>query len=285
MGVLDSDPAALNQWCLYGAEISFRGKVMGGVPKDPKIIESWLRSKAGITDTEELLQALRRTALEMGLEVRPGMTYQQLMDLTAKYAEKKQTQGFKRDAEGGLYIESRQLKAMLKEGTNVLFAGERWGVTKKGPKNYLTERVFVFPSQLFLGVHEPTGVDMMIGHHSGPQGPQSTLGYGEYVLNGRFDFTILALNDAISHEQWVKLWSFAQLNGLGAKRSASYGTFDLTRWDRLGPPSQDMFEEIMEADRQMLKDQPIPDAVAELQEMTTVATADLTQQLVDSAAR
>src|SRR5262245_29947626 len=177
MGVFDDHPAVLNQWCLYDTKIQWVGKLMGGIPMDPKVIEGWLRSKAGIKDEEELRQALLRTAYETGLDVSEGTTYEQLVELTSKVANARQTQGFKRSADDGqLYIESRQVKAMLREATNILFGGERWGRTQKGPKGYLAERVFVFPSVLKLDATEPRDVDSSIGHITGPQGPRSTLG-------------------------------------------------------------------------------------------------------------
>jgi len=258
MGVFDSHPAFLKQWCIYDVELEWVGKLMGGVPKDTKIIEGWLRSKAGISDTEELRQAMLRTAYEIGLEVTEDMTYEQLVEVTSKVASAKQTQGFKIDKKSGqIYIESRQVKAMLRESTNILFGGERWGVTKKGPKSYLAERVFVFPNMLLLGKTEPDDVDLSIGHITGPQGPRSTIGYTEYVVQPRIKLTVLVLNDSITDDQWAQLWGLAQHEGLGARRSAGHGVFQVMRWDRIGTPTAAQYQEIIDADRQMLRDLPL----------------------------
>jgi hypothetical protein len=132
-----------------------------------------------------------------------------------------------------LYIESRQVKAMLKESTNVVFAGERWGVTRKGAKAFVAERVFVQPDKLWLGVQEPSGVELMVAHLTGPKGPRSAIGYHEYVQGAVLCCEILALRDCLRPEQWRDIWLHAQENGLGAKRSQGFGRVDLEQWERL----------------------------------------------------
>jgi hypothetical protein len=260
MGVFDDNPAFLNQWCLYGASIEWVGKVMGGVPMDARIIEGWLRTKMGISDREELRQAMLRTAYEVGLDVSENMSYEQLVELTSKVASARQTQGFKvAHDDGQLYLESRQVKAMLRESTNILFAGDRWGKTKKGPRAYLAERVFVFPSILKLGVTEPDGVDLSIGHLTGPGGPRATIGYTQFVMAPKIDCQVMVLEDAIDPDHWARIWGAGQFEGLGARRSAGHGVFEVTRWDRLGTPTAEQYKAIIAADKLLLRDQPIPD--------------------------
>jgi hypothetical protein len=151
----------------------FRDKLIGGVPKDPRLIEGWLRARAGLEDAQEIRQAMLRTLGELGVEVQEDLTFEQLEQASAALAARKQTTGSKL-GEHGLYVEARQIKAMLKESTNVLFGGERWGSTRKGPRSFVAERVFVEPDKLWLGVDEPSGVELMIGHLWGPGGAQHT---------------------------------------------------------------------------------------------------------------
>ena len=66
-GVLDEQSQLFAR---YAAQITLRDKLLGGVPKDPKLIEGWLRAKAGIEDGQELRRALQRTLAELGLDTR-----------------------------------------------------------------------------------------------------------------------------------------------------------------------------------------------------------------------
>jgi len=216
----------------YRAQLTFRSKLLGGIPKDPKIIEGWLRSKAGISSEEEVRQAMLRTLVELGAEVRPDMTFEELQEASKHLAAVKQTNGFKRDTDG-LYIEDRQIKAMIKESVNILYAGERWGKTKKGPRNFTAERVFVSPERIHLGKADPDGVEMMIIHASGPTGPIHSLSYSEYVEQPVITFDVMVTKDEIAHENWPEIWLHAEENGLGANRSQSFGRFDVTGWEQL----------------------------------------------------
>lgn len=210
---------------------------MGGTPKDPKLIEGWLRAKAGITDdTGELRVALLRTLGELGADVNPDMSFEELEAASEKLAGVKETTGFKRGTYG-LYIEARQIKAAMKESTNILYAGEKWGATKKGPRSFLAERVFVTPDTTWLGRTEPDGIEMVVGHVSGPQGPRSTLGYHEYTRQSEIVFDVLVTRDSIEQGWWADLWEHMQENGLGALRSQGYGKFDIWAWDQIPPTS------------------------------------------------
>lgn len=227
MGIFDKTAGVFTT---YHAEIVIRDRIMGGTPKSPKMIEGWLRSKAGISDEEEIRRAMLRTLLEIGADVTPDMGYDELVAASEALAASQGTNGFKQD-ENGLYIESRTIKAMLKEVTNILYAGDRWGKTKKGPRSFLAERVFVNPDRVYLGVDQPSGVELFIGHTSGPKGPQSNLTYVEYVTSPRLEFDVMVTEDAIDHDHWPEIWVQAQEIGLGALRSQGFGRFDIEVWE------------------------------------------------------
>jgi len=222
-------------WTVYRARLAFRDKVIGGIPKDPKLIEGWLRNKAGIEDPQEMRLAMLRTLAEVG-----GGTSDSAFDgddiaqAASALVSQKRTTGFKIGLDG-LYVESRQVKAMLKESTNIVFAGERWGPTRKAAKAFFAERVFINPDKLTLGVVEPTGVEMVVGHLSGPTGPRSTLGNYEYVEQPSLEFRVMVLRDCIAAEQWRAIWCHAQENGFGTLRSQGYGRFDVVQWECLTP--------------------------------------------------
>lgn len=246
MGIFDTQ--ATDMFAAYAARIRFRDRLMGGVPKNPKIIEGWLRSKAGIEQEEEIRRATLRTLLELGADVTPDMSFEELERASEALAASRQTNGFK-VGEQGLYLESRTVKAMLKESVNILYpsGAVKWGRYQranqknqttteaggKSPKSYVAERVFVNPDRLWLGRTEPDGVEMFIGHVMGPRGPQSTLTYHEYVEGAVIDLTVMVLRDEVRAEHWPEIWVHAQENGLGALRSQGFGRFDIERWERI----------------------------------------------------
>lgn len=234
MGIFDHE---VDLFVTYRARIQFRDKLMGGIPLDPKIIEGWLRSKAGIDKEEEVKRAMLQTLYELGVDVRPDMTIAELERASESLAATKQTNGFKRDT-NGLYIESRTIKAAFKECTNILFAGARWGATKKGPKSFLAERVFVSPDHVSLGRSEPDGVELFIGHTSGPKGPQSNLTYYQFADGATIEFDVMAANDAIELDNWKQIWVLMQENGLGALRSQGFGRFDLELFERIATDTE-----------------------------------------------
>lgn len=222
-------------WTVYRARLAFRDKLIGGIPKDPKLIEGWLRNKAGIEDPQEMRVAMLRTLAEVGAGTAEGaLDADEVAQAATALATQKRTTGFKVGLDG-LYVEGRQVKAMLKESTNIVFAGERWGPTRKAAKAFFAERVFIDPDKLLLGVEEPTGVEMVVGHLGGPTGPRSTLSNYEYVEQPSLEFRVLVLRDCITAEQWRAIWCHAQENGFGTLRSQGYGRFDVVQWECLTP--------------------------------------------------
>lgn len=229
MGVFDEKAGDL--FARYQATLQFRDRLVGGVPKRADVMYGWIRTKAGVEDVEEIRQMMLRTLGELGVEVPEGATFEEMEKASVSVAQKSGV-GFKRDDQG-LYIEDRQVKAAIKEATNVLFAGDRWGPTKKGPKSFVAERVFVNPSHIYLDRREPDGVEMFVGHVNGPRGPQSNLTLYEYVERPVVTIELKVLRDSVEAQNWPQLWVFMQENGIGALRSQSYGRFDVVDWKKL----------------------------------------------------
>src|SRR5437667_4388323 len=101
-------------WAVYRARLAFRDKLIGGIPKDPKLIEGWLRTKAGIEDRQEMRVAMLRTLAEVGNGMFDGAgDGDDLAQAATALAAQKRTTGFKVGLDG-LYVEGGQVKAMLK---------------------------------------------------------------------------------------------------------------------------------------------------------------------------
>jgi hypothetical protein len=217
----------------YRVEARARGKIMGGIPNDPETVKNWLAAKMGIDNEAELAALTRRILQERGIPISDDATLEQMKGIAEGFGEERHTNGFMRDATG-LYLENRNVKAMFKEVCNILYAGERWGTTRKGPKAYLAERVFICEERIYLGRAEADGVQQVIGHVPSPQGPKSTLTRFEYVEGAAFAFTAMSLRDCIEPDQWGEMLTLAQENGIGAVRSQSFGTFDVLRFGKVG---------------------------------------------------
>ena len=224
----------------YDCTVQFRDKILGGTPKNPKIIEGWLRAKTGVTDDEEIRQMMFRTLVDMGVEVTPEMSYDELVEASEALASVKQTNGFKQNGKG-LYIEDRQVKACLKEAVSILYPwapNNKWGETKKAARSYFVETVFVNPREVLLGLEEPTGVEMMMVHAKGANGVAHSINYSEFASEPEVSFQVQVLRDSIGttdkikNGEWAEIWTLAQELGLGAGRSQGFGRFDVIKWDK-----------------------------------------------------
>jgi hypothetical protein len=143
-----------------------------------------------------------------------------------------QTVGFGSNG-NGLYLEDRCVKAMLRECVNIAFAGERWGKTRKGPKSFFVERVFVEPEEIPLERDEPDGTHLFIGHISDRMGRRATLTMYDYCERPRLGFDVLVHQEAakVLDKHWGTIWQLAEQIGLGSLRSQSQGKFDLVGWE------------------------------------------------------
>ncbi len=229
-GIWDADEAEL--FTRYRVSLKYTGRIMGGVPQKPEAIEGWiLRSLQG--GDAELYQAMQETLEQIGIESNADMTYEELKDAAKKVASKQHGNTFRRDA-NGLFIAAYQIKAAIKENVNILYAGkEKWGKTKKGPKSFVAERVFIDEDRVYLGRQEPDGVHLQVGHVTGPQGPRSTLTYFDYVEQPEITFTVSSLRDEVTPQQWKEIFIAMQRNAIGALRSMGYGQFRVTAFDKM----------------------------------------------------
>jgi hypothetical protein len=252
----------------YACTLKIRDRILGGVPSDANLIEAWIMRNTGITRKEEMqrltLQTIREiTGMDVGqeLDLDPSKSYESVKEAAKAIAGKSQTTVFKRNSRG-LYIESRQVKAMLREATHILWPSNRgstkWGASRvtnkqgqesvvggKAPKSYLIESVSIEPLHIPLGVMAPTGIDLAVQHIVDRSGPRSALSYYEFVEQCEINLVVKVLHDQIHPDVWIDLWRYCESHGLGAKRSQDHGRFKCVNWRQI---SEDEALAIMETD-------------------------------------
>ncbi len=204
-------------------------EIHGGTPTDPNKAAGWIASKMGLKD-DMLRDMVVKTMEERGTI--EAATSEDITDAASEVAELKQLNGFKRLDEE-LYIEGRQVKAMLKEAASIAVAGSHlpsrgWGKTNKGLLNFLAEHIFVLEDKIPLGVTEPSAISQRFVHTYRGSGIQ----YEEYVTDAKVVFTVVT-DYEWPEEFWPTVWVIAEKNGLGASRSTGVGTFEMQAWDQL----------------------------------------------------
>lgn len=255
---------ATDGYTFFEVRARFVDEICGGIPNDPEIIKAWLRSKTGIEDGEEIKRMMAKTLAEtqgFDWENQP-ITDAVLDDMIARVEDQKHMCVFKRDPKGQIYIENRQLKACIRESTNILFAtnksAERFGPTKKAPKSFVAERFFIRDRRIYLCDLDPVTGDLIprtkpshiktfTGHVSSPQGERSALTNYEVCHQPWFSFIIQVSNspnkvekgqeqpdDDINEARVLRILEQAELIGLGALRSQSSGMFKVLPLDQGG---------------------------------------------------
>jgi len=200
-------------WIYYDVNITV-GRLVGGVPFAEKMIEGWIKAKH--PDEAQHAAVIEET--------------KEAMDQKRDDAEKSTWVGFKKD-DRGLYIEGRQVKAMLKEAASVL----RVRLDIAGFKSKVAERLYVTDQRIYLGAFQPTGSDERPIHVYTPMGPRSALKKSDYVEDAKLAFTVKALDEPLKTTREKNrvlpsayvpaLLEYASENGLGADRSQENGKF------------------------------------------------------------
>lgn len=201
------------------------GRLVGGTPSDPKIIEGWLKTKTMAKD-DILRQMVAETMVERG-----GIAVEEAIEAVAE----KSINGFKRD-DFGLYIEGRQVKAAIKEATSIARATDklpsRFGTTKMGALRVATEHVFVVEDRIHLGRQIADGVQQRFVHATGPSGPRTGIQYEEFCEDVKLEFHVKT-DYEFSDKEWAMIWLTGQEQGLGASRSQGFGRYTVEVWERV----------------------------------------------------
>jgi hypothetical protein len=208
--------------------------ISGGTPSDPKIAKAWLEAKLGSRDAVLAQKVIETLGERSGADTNasPEEIIDKAMEDTAINVN-----GFKRlPNKGGLYIEGRIIKAMVKENTSIgLGSGvvpSRLGLTKKGAPSFVAEHVQVVDDVVPLlrdgkPIIEADEVVQSFVHTWRGSG----FSYTETVYDADVSFTLSA--DLDLTDLWPKVFSLAELNGLGSRRSQGSGRFTTTKFDKI----------------------------------------------------
>ena len=222
-GVLDD----AEMYDRFIVEIRLEDKLLGGTPRTAEMVKGWLQARGMADKVDETL-----TEVEL-VETRERVW-----------------SGFKVDEVRGHYIETRQVKAMIKECAKLL------GITlsRRGSKQILQHALLVFPHELYdperrfdfdrIYIRKPSDEEIdnieRCGHVNGPAGPRSILKCNDFVEGVTLSFQVHVLKkqgdgaQTKFREKELKLsLTLAQNNGLGASRSQGYGRFTVTKFDKI----------------------------------------------------
>lgn len=211
--------------------------ICGSLPAREETAISWITTKVRDTRSESEVQKM---VAEMMAEHQISLTEA----VKRAASDMAGLNIFKRTPAGVLYMEGRQLKAALKEAVSVAanegkLTTKGWGrpdnaAYKKQIKGWFPEHVFVHETVLPMHrggepVTEPSGtIQKFIHTHRG-----DSIGYEEYVEHAEIDFTVRTDHE-FSDREWAMIWLTGGPQGIGASRSQGYGTYEITRWDRIG---------------------------------------------------
>ncbi|GAI58812.1 unnamed protein product, partial [marine sediment metagenome] len=138
----------------------------------------------------------------------------QEIDLIKEEEEKKAWTGFKKD-EKGLYLDSYQIKGMVKEVVKVLKLASK----HRGLAGLIQSGFFIYPARIHLGKEKPDRFIEETAVVMGPRGPRSIIKRHDYVEKVRLNFEIRFFNTGILTEKILKLILRAgEEVGLGTNR-------------------------------------------------------------------
>lgn len=210
---------------VYRVTIAIREQICGGKPQNDELLRAHIERKTGYSDEVTKKQIAEAKLDDEGLK-----------ELTEEKLEKART-GFLADGRG-LYIDTYQLKAMIKQSAQMLGIYKK----KRGTKNMCAEGCEVkgpdHESRVYLGVKKPDGTDENVVHAMTPQGPISGIKHVDYVRKPKLSFEIWVLKTPpqetrhLSEDDLVEILTFSQENGVGADRARGFGKFNVVEFER-----------------------------------------------------
>jgi hypothetical protein len=206
---------------VYNVTIRLRDQIRGGQPKNPDLLKGWIAATTGHND--ETTTAQEKEAREALLEP----------------TEEKSWNGFPADEKKGLFIWSRQVKALFKECASL----RRIFIEKVGSKQILQHGFEIkgpdADDRIFLGKMKPDGMHEGPIHVTTAQGPRTAIKRVDYVEKVTINFAIWVLRTDPKEKRHVgekevrMMLVLGQENGLGADRSQGHGKFDVIEFAKI----------------------------------------------------
>lgn len=208
-------------WKNYSLELEI-DRLVGGIPRHPEIVRRWqearwpAESKLGPDDP-----ATSDEAAEVTIENLAGQILEEQQGIWTGFVEVPNG--------GGLAIEARQVKAMLKESANILRTMIKVHGKTIPLRARLAERVFVKPDFIPLGVTTPTETVERPIHVMTAQGPRTALKRTDICRDVKVMCELQVLDDGVISEATLRtILDHASRNGIGTDRSMGAGQFTFT---------------------------------------------------------
>lgn len=205
---------------IYTVSIKMRERLYGGTPKTKKMLEKWIESRTKHSDD------LTRGQIEAAVEV------------MGEEATERSWMGFQEDS-NGLFIDTNNIKAMLKQGGSMLGLFMK----KRGTKQIMCEGMEVKSldggTRLYFEREEPDGYIEKPIHVMTAQGPRTAIKRADFLEDVKLSFEVWVLTTSASEvrhvgrAELVHVLTFSQENGLGADRSQGAGKFDVIDFQRV----------------------------------------------------
>lgn len=233
---------------LFLVTLQFRNRVVGGVPavnvdpEAPPEVQEEQVDKAKTVLEVHLRKKLADTMTEDEIEAVVEQTY----DEAYKDHEAQATSTFKDDEAAGLYIEGRQVKAMIKEAAKRLGLGKPVKGQRPSLRQDIHEACHVDEDVIYLWkeddlktmpqhlhhVTQPDGYETRPIRVWGPQGPQSAIKRSAYVTQAYIQFHVRILSCVYFNRHLLRdVLCFGGDLGLGAERSQGFGKYDVVGFD------------------------------------------------------
>lgn len=212
--------------------IELEGRLVGGIPVVPEgadradVYEKWARGQ-GVEEAPEFEKPLHEV-----LAADPDMP----VDVAVEEIVGPST-GFRAD-EQGIYIEARQVKAMIREGAQRLGYIQSVRGTRQVIQHDVHVRAVGGRGQKLRFVRDGVALTEVDGMDSRPiavvtrQGPRTTIKRFQYVEDCEISFDVLLLKGGVGDgivqpEHLQRIFEFGGFLGLGADRSQGEGTFSV----------------------------------------------------------